>query len=108
MPNHAFDAGFVEQIGAVFDFQIDGVGTVGQHQCKVEFRGSALGQDRLFDLKALQPDAREPLIAVTPIEQHLEERGMTRAAFRLDCPHHLVKRRRAVGVKIKHALLHPK
>ena len=30
MPGHALDAGFVEQIGAIFDFEIDVVAAIGQ------------------------------------------------------------------------------
>ena len=107
MPDHAFDAGLVKQVGAVFDFQIDAVIAVGQHQREVELCGSALGQHR-FDLKSLQPDKREQLIAIAPVEHHLEERRVTRAPRGLECAHHLVEGRRAMNIKIKTVFLHAK
>ncbi len=108
MPGHALNAAFVKQICAIFNFQIYVVATVGQHQREVKLRGSALGQDRFFNLQPVQPDERELLIAITPVKHNLEEGGVTQGALGLNFAHHFVKGRRAMGIKIKHALLHPK
>ena len=107
VPDHAFDAGLVKKVGAVFDFQIDAVIAVGQHQREVELCGSTFGQHR-FDLESLEPDKREQLIAIAPVEHHLEERRVTRASRGLDSAHHLVEGRRAMSIKIKTVFLHAK
>src|ERR1700722_6260613 len=43
MSNKTFNAGRIEQIGAVFDFQMDVVALVGQNQSQVELGGLGLG-----------------------------------------------------------------
>ena len=101
-------SGFVKQVGAIFDFQIYVVAAIGQHQREVKLRGSAIGQHRFFNLKPVQPDERQSLIAITPVEHHLEEGRVTQGAFGLDFAHHFIKGRKAMGIKIKHALLHSK
>jgi len=71
MAQHADNPVFVEEIGAVFHLQPDVISVVLRKEEQVELRVVA-GRHQRIDLQPVQADEGELLVAVAPVEHHLE------------------------------------